>query len=277
MDPAAPHYGNRNIASRAVAEMLGTDVIPDVSFTIHNGEVGLLMSMAEGRSPRVKQWKDVDQEWAASQSPEYPDNRKNLRLKDVGGKWIQYDEVLQKPWAGPLSPKAQVRLQEQLNWLEWTDMLTGQVDRHSANYFIDIQGDAVKVTGIDNDFAFGKNQDGLLRYNRERGVTSPGEPGLIDRKIYNRLLASDFDRNLLPKLQGLLTAAEIEASRHRFNAVVALARQLEAAGCVVDDWSAWRSRSAPPQSAAQYLAHAATPSLFKRDIARFFADDGLPI
>jgi hypothetical protein len=89
------------------------------------------------------------------------------------------------------------------------------------------------------------------------------------------LLASDFDRDLLPKLQGLLTVAEIEASRHRFNAVVALARKLEAAGCVVDDWSTWRSRGTPPQSAARYLADAATPSLFKRDIARFSAEDGL--
>jgi hypothetical protein len=277
IDPAQPHYGNRNVASRAVAEVLGAGVMPDVSFTMHNGEVGLLMTMAEGRSPRVKEWRDVDQEWAAAQFPEYPDNRKNLRLKDSGGKWIQYNEVLKKPWDSPLSPKLQARLQAELNSLEWTDMLTGQVDRHSANYLVDIKGDAVKVIGIDNDFAFGRDQDGLLQYNPGRGVTSPGEPGLIDRKIHDRLLASDFDRDLLPKLQGLLTVAEIDASRHRFNAVVTLARTLEAAGCVVDDWSTWRSRGTPPRSAAEYLAGAGTPSLFKRDLAGFFAEDGLPV
>jgi hypothetical protein len=251
--------------------------MPETSFAIHNGEVGLLMSMAEGRSPRTKEWKDVDQKWAADQLPEIPFNRRNLRLKESGGKWIQHNEVMKKPWDSRPSPPAQARLLEELNNLEWTDMVTGQADRHSANYMIDIQGDAVKVTGIDNDFAFGKEQTGLLQYNPGRGVTSPGEPQLIDRKIYRRLLAAEFDRDLLPRLQGLLTEAEIEASRQRFDAVTASARRLETQGCVVDDWMAWRSRSVPPQSAAEYLAGAPRPSLFKRDIVSFLADDGLEI
>jgi hypothetical protein len=268
IDPSAPHFGNRNIASRAVADMLAVDVIPHAQFVLHDGEVGVLMSKAPGRSPRVKVWSEVDdQEWA-EREPVF--NHRNLRLEKQNGRWMKYDEVVTQPWDAdrPPSPTALANLQKGLNQLEWTDMLTGQADRHSANYFVDISGDKVKVTGIDNDFAFGKEQTGLLQYNPNIGVTSPGEPTLIDRAIYYRLITADFDRDMVPVLEGRLSEDEIEASRQRFNAVVGLAHQLQAAGCVVGDWETWRSQDLPPKTAADFLKTAATPSLFKRDIAR---------
>lgn len=275
IDPEAPHYGNRNVASKIAGDLLGNNVMPEATFATHNGDVGLMMSMAKGKSPRVKKWTD----YGGTGDPDtFPDfELANQRLEKRNGKWQQYEEKLKRPWTAKPSPKAQAKLQEELNALEWTDMLTGQVDRHSANYFVDIQGDDVKVTGIDNDFCFGKNQKTLLKYSPDQGVTSAGQPALIDKKTYDRLVAMDFDRDTLPRLKGLLTDEEIAATRDRFSAVINLAKQMESDGLVVQDWSAWRSGDQPPKTAAQYLKDSPGRggSLFKRDFAAFFEQDGM--
>jgi len=247
--------------------------MPEASFATHNGQVGLMMGMAKGKSPRQKVWQDIPDQVAAEK--EHPVNRKNYGYEKRDGVWKKGVETMVKPWTPPLSAQAQANMQEQLNGLEWTDMLSGQVDRHSANYFIDIQGDNVKVTGIDNDFAFGKNQNGLVEYDLNKGVTSPGSAKLIDKKTYDRMVAGDFDRDMLPRLTGLLTDEEIAAARNRFNAVKAKAQALSP-DFVVTNWSTWRSPGGPPNmTAAEYLAAQGTPSLFKRDFAKFFKQDGL--
>jgi hypothetical protein len=274
IDADAPHYGNRNVASKIAADLLGLNVMPEASFATHGGQVGLMMSKADGESPRKKVWED----YKGAEDPEtmHPVNRKNYGLEKKGGVWKQGREKMVKPWAVAPSATVQAAMQEQLNGLEWTDMLTGQVDRHSANYFIDIQGDNVKVTGIDNDFCFGKEQKGLLKLKPEIGVTSVGQPQLIDKKTYDRLVALDFDRDTLPKLTGLLTAEEIAASKLRFKAVQDHAAELQGAGLVVDNWATWRSPGPPPNvTATEYLAAKDGPSLFKRDFAKFFKEDGL--
>jgi len=74
---------------------------------------------------------------------------------------------------------------------------------------------------------------------------------------------------MLPALERRLTKEEIEASRERFGAVVGLANQLQAAGCVVGDWGTWRSRDQPPKTATEFLKSTATPNLFKRDFDGF--------
>jgi hypothetical protein len=180
-----------------------------------------------------------------------------------------------KQWKTPPWAYLQASLHEELNGLEWCDMLTGQGDRHSANYMVEIKGDKAKVTGIDNDFAFGKNQTGLLAYDTAKGVTSVGTPKLIDRKTYNKLAAGDFDRDMLPKLKSLLTPEEVDASRQRFNAVKTEATRLKDAGLVVDNWKTWRSPDGKDFTASQYLEAAGTPSLFKRDFGAFLKQDGL--
>ncbi|MBV9749931.1 MAG: hypothetical protein JO157_14065 [Acetobacteraceae bacterium] len=282
IDPNAPHYGNRNIASRGASDLLGLDVMPEVAFAVHDGSVGLLMGMAPGKSPRRKVWQDLtpkecdDCDMWEREGGNWLQNFKNQNIEKRGGKWQRGREMLVKPWAPPSpSPDLQASLHEELNGLEWCDMLTGQGDRHSANYMLDIQGDTAKVTGIDNDFAFGKTQTGLLTYDPDKGITSVGTPKLIDRKTYVKLAAADFDGDMLPKLKGLLTDEEIDASRQRFAAVKAEAARLSTVGCVVDDWKTWRSSDGNNHTASEFLAAAGTPSLFKRDFAKFFREDGV--
>jgi hypothetical protein len=48
INPVTPHSGERNIASRKLGKLLGTNVIVKSSFVVHKGKVGLLMDLAPG-------------------------------------------------------------------------------------------------------------------------------------------------------------------------------------------------------------------------------------
>ncbi len=268
IDPASPHYGNRNVASQSAGDFLGTNVMPEASFATHNGQVGLMMSMAKGKSPRQKKWELLADQNAAEK--EAPVNRANYGWeKKDDGLWYKPIIEMKAPWTTPPSPKAVAKLQEELAALEWTDMLTGQCDRHSENYFVDIQGDDVKVTGIDNDFAYGKDQKDLVEYNPGIGVTSAGSAKLIDKKVYDKLIAGNFDRDMKPKLAGLLTDEEIAAAQSRFDKVKIYAASLHP-DFVVTDWGAWRA-PAPTAglTAKEFLQQAPGKNLLKRDLASF--------
>jgi hypothetical protein len=129
IDMAAPRFGNRNIASSIMGDIIGTNVITKSCYAVHNGQVGLAMAQAPGV-------KAVDFQSELK-------FRKSRRASVPAS-----------------SPEAVASLHQQLNSLEWTDMFTGQYDRHTGNYMIDIDPKTgyFKISGIDNDFAFGKNQ-----------------------------------------------------------------------------------------------------------------------
>lgn len=254
IDHNAPHYGNRNIASSAVADLLGSSVMPKVSYGLHKNptsgehEVGLLMTLAPGVTP--------------------------LKTNDQG---VKVRRELWKPDAPP-SAVAQAKLQEQLAELDWCDVITGQQDRHGSNYMISIKGDNVVVTGIDNDVCFGALQGNASASKMDyfARTTPPGLPPLIPKKIYDNLVAADFDRDLMPKLTSLLTPAEVDAARSRFNQVRAHALALNP-HFVVADYQTWRSPGPAGVSSKQYLKQAgngvnATSSggLFGRDFAAMF-------
>lgn len=111
--------------------------------------------------------------------------------------------------------------QKQLINLQILDNITGQIDRHWNNYFVEYEEEydegtsemcfVVKsVVGIDNDFAFGKNKDvtagsntrsvlqELVHQNNVAGRRKKKKekdekeyvyvPGMIDRKMYQSLL-----------------------------------------------------------------------------------------
>jgi hypothetical protein len=187
IDRSAPRFGNRNVATKVMSSVLGGCVIPDACYTVHDGKVGLLMEMAPGQE--VKDFKK------AGFNPKPP------------------------------SEDVVASLHGQLNELEWTDMLTGQGDRHDGNYMIDAGADSIKITGIDNDFCFGEKQTDYKKYGtspdvgpklhkvvRMHGAYKSAElPQLIDKKTYDNLVGKDFDKDVKPGLVGLLTDEEIAA------------------------------------------------------------------
>jgi hypothetical protein len=204
-----PRYGNRNVAGGLVGKLLGTGVMPECSFGISGGEVGLMMEKAPGKTLRQM-----------------------LRDKDL------------KP--GSLSPKALASLQRQLMDLEACDILTGQTDRHPGNYMIDIRGDNVTVTGIDNDFSF-PNPTGAISDKippRFLGMNSiPNLPVLMSKEVAERIKAIDFDRDMAPRMRGLLNDDEIAGTKTRLETLQAHVAKLEKQGCIVANWETWR---APP-------------------------------
>jgi hypothetical protein len=258
IDAKAPHNGNRNIATLAVAELLGQPIVPKVCYGMHTNpntgeqEIGLLMSMAPGKTITT--------------------NDPITGVKKRREMWTP---------GNPPSATAQAKLMEQLTSLDWSDVITGQMDRHGGNYMVDINGDDVTVTGIDNDVCFGAQQTDP---NANKGqyfsrTTPPGMPPLIDKAVYDRIIASDFDRDLRPKFESLMTAAEVTAAESRFNLT-----KTHAAGLypdfVVADWTAWRSPGL--LTAKAFLAAAGTGvgsdksgGLFGRDFAAAFQREGI--
>lgn len=89
--------------------------------------------------------------------------------------------------------------QKQLNQLQWFDALIGNQDRHGANILIDPA--TGKVTGIDNDLAFGRGEkttdwqgkDASDTYKSGRTTKFLGLPSQIDEETANKLLGLDND------------------------------------------------------------------------------------
>lgn len=260
IDGKSPHNGNRNIASSLVGDLLGASVMPKVCYGLHRNEetgeneIGLMMSLAPGVTPLR--------------------TNSNTGMKERRKLWDSNN---------PPSPTAQVKLQQQLNALDWCDVITGQQDRHGSNYLIDIQGDNVTVTGIDNDVCFGAEQQkaSVSKGDYSSRTTPPGLPPLIDKAMYDRLTSADFDRDLAPDLRGLLTQEEVDAAKSRFDQVQQHALGLHP-DYVVTDWSSWRSPPPDDFTSKQYLKKCGTGvgasssgGLFGRDFAAMFEKDGI--
>lgn len=230
-----PRYGNRNVASGLVGDLLGTSVIVKSSYAITSGpdgaQVGLAMEQAPGKNLQ-QACKLVGQ--------------RTLERHEDEGTLDKYAEQLANalPWKEKLTPKAMASLQKQLMDLEVCDLISGQVDRHMGNYLIEVNGDKVTVKGIDNDFAFGKDNRGGVPLNSEiAGLfhNMPNLPRLLSREMANKLKGLDFDRDFATQFKDLLTAEEIKAAKERFTAMKDHVVTLERTNCVVDDWETWRS------------------------------------
>ena len=84
--------------------------------------------------------------------------------------------------------------QQQLNQLQWFDVLIGNIDRHGSNILIDPE--TGNVTGIDNDLSFG---DGLVMRDRKGNLRDDvidgwdskylGLPSQLDEETAEKLLA----------------------------------------------------------------------------------------
>lgn len=208
MKKEEPRIGNRNIATRVVADLLGVSVIPNSCYVFAGDEIGLLMDFASGKEP-------------AREKPG------------------------QKPWTKEKPPTAEekAQLQAQLNELEWTDLLTGQMDRHDKNYLVEAKSGQVRVTGIDNDYAFGSG-DGSGEIKRSKYSYSAtlqaaahhgGMPALLDAKIAKKIETLD-ETVARDKLQGLLSKDEVDATVARIAKLKEYGLELKQKNCLVSDW-----------------------------------------
>ena len=131
-----------NLAAQRTADALGLgDVMAKTSVGCHNGDYGIFMEKAPG----------ITAEQLAKD------------MKPEGAGTLSAQEIRDLP---PEDFRIVVgRLLRALNRLEWFDLITGQGDRHNANYFIEVKPDlSVTVKGIDNDACFPAYRPGLRTF-----------------------------------------------------------------------------------------------------------------
>lgn len=130
-----------NLATQSVASALGLgDAVPRCTVGAHKGDYGLFMEKVPGQ----------DGTDFAKKAPSAPDCLGASEIRRLPSE--QYGKVLGGILRG-------------LNRLEWLDRITGQGDRHSHNYLIEVRKDlTVSVKGIDNDQSFPAYRAGLTTF-----------------------------------------------------------------------------------------------------------------
>ncbi len=277
IDPANPKFGKRNIASSKASAALGLgNMIPPAKFATHKGELGLAMQMAPGKSLIKKIDVDIDDtakdilvlqtalgkrnngdpDWAASLPKGY---------KDKGGK-IFKEEAHGRPLpleAPPANAAVVAQVQKQTANLQVLDALCGQLDRHPENYLLDVDaGNNVTLTGIDNDFSFGKDLK-----DPSRGLTANmmSLPPLIDRALFNRIDALDWG-TYSAGMAAELDTEEMAGAKARFDWVQAKVRQMDPDGLVVDNWQTFRKDGKTAKDILMEEGDGKGDNYYKRDV-----------
>lgn len=133
-----------NIASQKTADALGLgDVMVKTTVGSHKGEFGIFMEKAKGVEAE-----DFTKLGKSVKPPE--GDLSLLGIKNLD------DDKYAKVVGG---------LMRQANRLEWFDMITGQGDRHSHNFFVSVGKDGtVSLKGIDNDACFPEYRTGIRTF-----------------------------------------------------------------------------------------------------------------
>ncbi|WP_244929641.1 DUF4157 domain-containing protein [Nocardioides sp. W7] len=216
---ADPNYGARSVALYRLDRLLGADVTARAEFAVHTdpqgkSTMGTVLEKAKG---------------TAGAKRSYGFGTEHTKAMGPGAVNLE-DEVLQRS----------------LNKLQILDVIAGQLDRHSGNYFIETDqqtGTVTGVTGIDLDMAFGESFTGTTYEDGEQlgAQNYRGMPESIDRPFAERLLQISPEQ-IKTALTGLLSPAEIAATVTRFTKVQDAIRQAEQAGQLVDKWDGSTAR-----------------------------------
>jgi hypothetical protein len=215
------HLGARAVTSSRLDQMLGTDSLSEERFTELNGQKGVTSMRAQGAQIRQD---------TRGPSPA------------EGSEGPLHQGYLDVDFSNPETQRSLANLQV-------NDYLSGQVDRHSGNLFMDKGG---HVRGIDNDLSFGDRFDTEFQDAGDMSKHVRNMPELIDRATAERILAMD-QLEYLQMLEGSssdlehLSHSEVAAAFDRF---VRLQQHVEGLllksqgadvdvkGRLVDDWNA---------------------------------------
>ncbi len=140
---------NLNIAAKNAAKALGMGgLLVDYSVGTHNGVFGFYMEKAKGMMPETMKGFSLSQ----------PSPSAGMSAKAIKNL--------------PAEQKKQVKadLRRELNRMQWLDLVTGQADRHEANYFVHVDPTthAVTVKGIDNDAGYSQYRTGAMKFSFDK-------------------------------------------------------------------------------------------------------------
>jgi hypothetical protein len=162
------------VASTRLARFLGMpDVIARNAFARVKGSPGVVSGAVPG-SPLVKHKHDREQKPPKNASrQQIAAWVKHNQLEERGGKYYAMSQEIYE-WIDFRSP----RIQKGLSDLQLFDAITGQLDRHGGNIFIDPQ--TGQVSGIDDDKSFGEGMSVANQGNT--GGKYAGLPALVDEE-----------------------------------------------------------------------------------------------
>lgn len=243
IDTEDAKFTERAVASSAVGKLMGSDVLAETVKAQRGGKEGYLMEQAKGVQPKgekkIRPSNEMEQKaWAEVMelggAPGYG--------MDEKGPYKTQEVVNELDWKDS-------KLQEQLVELQLLDAITGQIDRHASNYFVEQgPGKETKVKGIDPDIAFGKDKDiGKMRGKNDladpsssKEVSSPDNsvdelPPICTSSTAKRILGMR-DTDLEQLLGGTLTRDELQAAIKRLQKVQAHIRDLVVDKCVFDSF-----------------------------------------
>lgn len=275
-----PGWATRSVATSRLEQRLGLGVIPRTEIVVHEGQLGSVMELARGVSPNTHGNFSLPLPPGVAQHlRDNPEVLRNFVLsKGFTGGEMDGDtlkvfneklggvpdengdrvEVLQGQSGRVAMDYSDPVLRRDVTKLQWLDALTGQVDRHGQNYFIERapDGSVLGVQGIDNDIAFGNqitDANATSKVGFQALHSDGGEfdshfkggllPTVVDRTTFDALMALTPEQ-VKADCKGLLAPDEIAATQARLAQIQAHLRGLADNGGVLETLEDWRSPEA---------------------------------
>jgi len=223
------------VASTRLARFIGMpDIIAHNAFARIRGVAGVVSGKVTGKPLQGNEFlREVTppegsperiQEWAEA-----------IRLVQRDGKYFAMSGVVFQPidFKDP-------GVQKGMSDLQLFDALTGQTDRHGGNIYINPMTGA--VTGIDDDFSFGKGQPADDVRGKKLNDKYRGLPELVDESTAERILAlnpNDLPAQLVQRENDTekLRSADIAGAQLRLVQVQAYLQELKVAGKLRRSWN----------------------------------------
>lgn len=236
---------NRAVATSALDNLFGLGATVPTDFAFDPGkpaQFGIAMGIAPGLSPQMTHVEKA-------MTPDSPDTETHFYREFQTG---------------------DVELQKQLSTLQLFDAITGQVDRHPGNYFIKQEGGGTLVTGIDNDFSFGKTNTDVSKGSSPASKYQ-GFPAYVQRSVAQKI-RSKSESDIRKVLRPLLPPKEVDATVLRFQGVLQQLDALEKQGHLLDEGD-WDHMTAQNQNADTYFGLLNQTLDEKRDQGKTFKYD----
>lgn len=280
IDRQHPRMAVRNVATKAVDDLLGFNLVPETGFGILDGKLGVVMGFAPGVAATPKVLADISDTALGRQmqlqldnvvaglSPEvlFQDELEFYQITLENGRFF----MMLPHVVADVNPD-RPELRRDLVKLQLLDALCGQGDRHAGNYVVnrDQNGDYNGLLAIDNDQAFGGAIDDPNKLLFDPTAPPRGWPdrygrrelrGVLLPEVVDREMKEAFDRltpeALEEELSVLLTDDEVEAAKQRLVFIKNHLAQLEVDGKVIepDQWDSEVARDGLLNMDTSYVA-----------------------
>lgn len=256
IDTENPRMAQRSLATYRLAQRLGFDVIVKTDPAFRGDKAGIVMKLAKGHA-QVQHKKLLDLtdaekkavkqlikrekiEFDKSTGLPKKDNDRNLLEQLLGGNSIiKVKGVLKKEVTAVLKANQRTSpvYQRETVKLQLLDAITGQVDRHAGNYFVqtNASGNIIGIKGIDNDLCFGKDYtDPQIRGD---GYNTVRLPLVVDTEMYDTIMGLS-EEDLRKELDTFPTDAEFAAAKSRLEKVKVHLENLKKQGRIINS-SKW--------------------------------------